>query len=169
VAGKAYIGGGKADYTGVLAVIDIAAMAVQTAVDAPAPVQASPLVSTAYATPHVYYTANTMPGALYVYSGAAAGTLFTPAAADQNYCMASAVAGSDGTLYYTNDSGKLFAVKNAAPEDPADPIDPVDPAEPACLFLTWLKTARHWLRTAATWLLTLPAALVVLLVQQTKG
>lgn len=32
-------------------------------------------------------------------------------AGDQQYCMASISVGSDGSLYYVNDSGKLFAVK----------------------------------------------------------
>ena len=37
--------------------------------------------------------------------------LYTPVAGDQQYCMASISVGSDGSLYYVNDSGKLFAVK----------------------------------------------------------
>jgi len=133
--GKAYVGGAKADYTGVLAVIEIAGMTA-SAVAVSAPVQASPLVSTAYGTPYVYYTANGEPGALYVYNGTAGAALFTPAAADRNYCVASVVAGSDGTLYYTNDSGKLFAVEKIPEETSAR---------------TWLDKLPGWLGFIRNW------------------
>ncbi|MEG0072274.1 MAG: hypothetical protein RR692_03685, partial [Raoultibacter sp.] len=41
-------------------------------------------------------------------------------------CMASIVAGADGALYYTNDSGNLFALKGAGKK----PVDPVVPGTP---------------------------------------
>ena len=47
-------------------------------------------------------------------------TLYTPAQADQNYCAASLMAGADGTLYFTNDSGLLFALKGSAPSGTDD-------------------------------------------------
>ena len=40
--------------------------------------------------------------------------IYTPAEGQQNYCMASVVCSSDGTLYYINDSGNLFAIKGAS-------------------------------------------------------
>ena len=36
--------------------------------------------------------------------------MYLPDAADQNYSMSSVFAGADGTLYYINDSGTLFAL-----------------------------------------------------------
>ncbi|MCL2508954.1 MAG: PQQ-binding-like beta-propeller repeat protein [Oscillospiraceae bacterium] len=134
--GKACVGGTAAGYSGVLAVIGITGMTLEKSVPAPAPVQASPLVSTAYGTPYVYYTANAEPGALYVCDGTAASALFTPAAADQNYCMSSVAAGGDGTLYYTNDSGKLFAIEKKA-DEPAGH--------------TWLDKLPDWLSFIRGW------------------
>ncbi|MEG2982899.1 MAG: hypothetical protein RR794_04500, partial [Raoultibacter sp.] len=55
--------------------------------------------------------------------------LFAPEAKDENYCMASIVAGADGALYYTNDSGNLFALKSTR-EKPVDPVEPVVPGTP---------------------------------------
>lgn len=134
VGGKAYVGGGTADYKGLLAVIDTTTMTVVAGAAAPAAVQASPLAGTAYAPPVIYYTANAEPGGIYAYQSAAA-QLFTPAAADQNYCMGSVAAGNDGTLYYTNDSGRLFAVakKADAPQPKPEPK------------LTWLDKLPEWL------------------------
>jgi outer membrane protein assembly factor BamB len=113
--GKAYVGGSAADYSGVLAVIDLASMQVTHIAQTAAPVQSSPLVSVGYgAQRYVYFTANAAPGGVYVLNASAAvpavQTLFTPEEADRNYCLASVISGGDGTLYYTNDSGKLFAV-----------------------------------------------------------
>ncbi len=114
--GKAYVGGAQADYTGVFCVIDLSKMAVEQTASLSADVKSAPLLSTA----HVggvaaYFTSNTLPGGIHVLrSGAAeAALLFSPETADQNYCMTSIMAGPDGTLYYTNDSGKLFAVSGS--------------------------------------------------------
>ena len=66
---------------------------------------------------YIYVTANEKTGALYVlkdHKNAVSGdlvTLFTPYSAKQ-FCLANVVAGEDETLYYSNDSGTLFAVEN---------------------------------------------------------
>lgn len=63
---------------------------------------------------YVYFTSNNNPGGIYRYRvGDRRGRSFsiTPDTANQNYCMSSVSVGSDGSLYYTNDSGKLFAIK----------------------------------------------------------
>ena len=59
------------------------------------------------------FTCNWLPGGVYGYrlGDEAAYTLFTPAAGEQNYCFASVVADGAGNLYYTNDAGRLFALK----------------------------------------------------------
>ncbi len=86
-----------------------------------AEVKASPLVSKNYATEennnkvYVYFTCNCNPGGIYLMEdsekaeSAVVKTLFEPAKAKQ-FCLSSVTAGADGTLYYSNDSGTLFAV-----------------------------------------------------------
>lgn len=124
ISGKtAYVGGGEADYTGILAVIDLDSMTVvgsvqtyssasTTKVELPAEVKSVPLVSVQDDSTYVYFTCNNMPGALYCYKqgDAEATMLYLPDSADQNYSMSSAFAGADGTLYFINDSGNLFAL-----------------------------------------------------------
>ncbi|HAK58115.1 MAG TPA: hypothetical protein DCP06_03960 [Lachnospiraceae bacterium] len=59
----------------------------------------------------MYFTANTPESALYVsYGGNEPIKLFTPDKSDRQYCLSRVVAGPDGTLYYSNDSGTLFAI-----------------------------------------------------------
>ena len=38
--------------------------------------------------------------------------LYTPADGQRGYCVSSVVADENGTLFYKNDSGYLFALKN---------------------------------------------------------
>ncbi len=50
-------------------------------------------------------------------------TIFMAEEADRNATSAAFVAADDGTIYYTNDTGYLFAVgKAAADEEPADEV-----------------------------------------------
>jgi LPXTG-motif cell wall-anchored protein len=71
---------------------------------------------------YAYFTYNAQPGGVLVYrvGDTSATELYTPVGADANYCVASLVVGADGTLYYTNDSGKLFALARIAPLDNGD-------------------------------------------------
>lgn len=121
--GVAYVGGGQGDYTGVLAAIDLDSMTVVNSVqtfssasstgeELPADVKSTPLVSVQGDAMCVYFTCNNLPGALYCYKqgDAEATMLYLPESADQNYSMSSAFAGRDGTLYFINDSGNLFAL-----------------------------------------------------------
>lgn len=83
--------------------------------------KSSPLVCTGYESEenhhevYVYTTFNCFPGGLYFIRDDEETventfqTLYEPALAKQ-YCMSSVTAGTDGTLYYSNDSGTLFAV-----------------------------------------------------------
>ncbi len=84
--------------------------------------QAGPLVSTAYEKStgkiYVYTTYNNNPGGIYLIVDSVGqtepsennGDLFIP---DQKqYCISTICADSDGTLYYKNDSGYIFAVKS---------------------------------------------------------
>lgn len=76
-------------------------------------VKSQPVASVQNGETYVYFTSNNNPGGIYRYriGDDEAELLYTPAAGDQQYCMASISVGSDGSLYYVNDSGKLFAVK----------------------------------------------------------
>lgn len=69
---------------------------------------------------YVYFTANAMPGGVYRYrlGDTDAHLIYVPAADRQNYCMASITVGPDGTLYYVNDSGALFAIKGVGGQEP---------------------------------------------------
>ncbi len=76
-------------------------------------VKSQPVVSVQNGETYVFFTSNNNPGGIYRYriGDDEAELLYTPAVGDQQYCMASISVGSDGSLYYVNDSGKLFAVK----------------------------------------------------------
>lgn len=118
---------GKYEYHyGQIAVIDAATMKVENAVckadgnyirqygyDAGGDVKSQPIVSVQDGQTYVFFTSNNNPGGIYRYrvGDEEAELLYTPDTANQNYCMSSISVGSDGSLYYTNDSGKLFAIK----------------------------------------------------------
>lgn len=117
VDGVAVVGGSEADYTGVLAEVDLNTMTIVAKHAAAGDVKSAPVVAQgADGLWYAYYTCNTEPGALYGVrlgdGGPAAFTVFEPAAEDQNYCMASPAADGEGRLFYVNDSGTLFAVEH---------------------------------------------------------
>lgn len=113
--------GCMADQYGYVAVLDAAKRQPVYHVQGPymAEVKSSPLVSTrgnSSGKVYVYFSANAKPGGVYYFAddpsarSSICQTLFTPATASQ-YCLASITSGTDGTLYYSNDSGTLFAVR----------------------------------------------------------
>ena len=120
-----YQGKDKYHY-GQIAVIDAATMKVENVVckadgnyirqygyDAGGDVKSQPVVSVQDGQTYVYFTSNNNPGGIYRYrvGDEEAELLYTPDTANQDYCMSSISVGFDGSLYYTNDSGKLFAIK----------------------------------------------------------
>ena len=137
VNGKIVVGGASTEsfmdgyqnkytyYYGQLAVIDAETLAVDYSIckadgsyirqgaSGGGDVKSQPVVSVQNGETYVYFTSNNNPGGIYRYriGDDEAELLYTPAAGDQQYCMASISVGSDGSLYYVNDSGKLFAVK----------------------------------------------------------
>ena len=137
VNGKIVVGGASTEsfvggyqnrymyYYGQLAVIDAETLAVDYSIckadgsyirqgtSGGGDVKSQPLVSVQNGETYVYFTSNNNPGGIYRYriGDSEAELLYTPDAKDQQYCMASISVGSDGSLYYVNDSGKLFAVK----------------------------------------------------------
>lgn len=114
--GLLFVGGASADYTGVLAVIDAQTMTVKSSLQLSADVKSAPLVSSFSGNTYVYFTVNNTPGAVYMTNSAdsfaTVQTAYEPETENQNYCMASVMADSEGSLYYTNDSGKLFKIKS---------------------------------------------------------
>ncbi|MDO4436352.1 MAG: PQQ-binding-like beta-propeller repeat protein [Coriobacteriaceae bacterium] len=110
-------------YYGMLSIIDIQSMqiteTVTTADGAPihggtssGDVKSAPVVSVRESGTYVYFTSNNKPGGVYRYQlgSGDAHLMFMPDEAHQNFCMASIAVGPDGALYYTNDSGALFAI-----------------------------------------------------------
>ena len=132
VGSRIYVGGVSADragkygsYYGQLTVVDTDDMSVIASVSKTTTgfisgeVKSTPVVSQQGDATYVYFTGNNNPGALYRYKvgDAAAEEIYTPASANQNYGMCTPAVGADGTLYYINDSGNLFAI--AGKEAPA--------------------------------------------------
>ena len=124
--GNLFVGGGAADYTGTLSVIDAATMQVKHSTSLPFEVKSAPLVAKAAdGNTYAYFTCNGAEGTWPNYtSGGGAWVycletntvtkLFEATGDMANWCTKSIVMGADGTLYWTNDSGTLFALANAA-------------------------------------------------------
>ena len=88
--------------------------------------QASMLVSTGYEEAtgkvYIYSTYNAKSGGITVFEDSHGQTsavkteLYTPESEMQQYCISTISVGADGTLYYKNDSGNIFAVGEKEPE-----------------------------------------------------
>lgn len=124
--GNLFVGGGAADYTGTLSVVDAATMQIKHSVSLPFEVKSAPLVAKAAdGNTYAYFTCNgaegnwpdyTSGGGAWVYclETNTATKLFDATGSMANWCTKSIVMGADGTLYWTNDSGTLFALASAA-------------------------------------------------------
>lgn len=124
--GNLFVGGGAADYTGTLSVVDAATMQIKHSVSLPFEVKSAPLVAKAAdGNTYAYFTCNgaetnasgelTSGGGAWVYclETNTATKLFDATGSMANYCTKSITMGADGTLYWTNDSGTLFALASA--------------------------------------------------------
>lgn len=125
--GNIYVGGGTWNTKGTFNVIDAATMQVKNTIELPLYVQSAPLVAkAANGKTYAYFTCNgaetnasgelTSGGGAWVYclETNTATKLFDATGSMANYCTKSIVMGADGTLYWTNDSGTLFALASAA-------------------------------------------------------
>ena len=123
--GNLFVGGGAADYTGTLSVVDAATMQIKRSVSLPFEVKSAPLVAKAAdGNTYAYFTCNgaegnwpdyTSGGGAWVYclETNTATKLFDATGSMANWCTKSITMGADGTLYWTNDSGTLFALASA--------------------------------------------------------
>ena len=161
--GKVYVGGNDSGYNGQFTVIDLATMKVESTYSTGkyAEVKASPLVSVQGDDTYVYFTCNKTPGALLRYSQKTGEVveIYTPSGSDAQYCTASVIADAAGNLYYTNDSGTLFALRAAAgykvtfdsrggsavpaanPVQGKPMVAPSDPVRDGYTFLGWYTDA----------------------------
>lgn len=114
---------GGISYYGVIAVIDAATMTLENRVDRvddgswlPADAKSAPVIAQVNGETYAYFTCNSVPGGVYQYrlGDTSAGLIYHPEGTLANYCMASVAVGADGTLYYTNDSGYLIALKHSS-------------------------------------------------------
>lgn len=95
----------------------------------------TPTVTTAYDNVFVYFTENGPEGSLYMAEVTANNKItltkiYTPE--HPQYSMSKVIIGSDGIIYYTNDSGYLFAIRGEfgeAPEKPDGGTEPDDGKE----------------------------------------
>lgn len=86
----------------------------------------TPTVSTAYDNVCVYFTENGPEGSLYMAEVTANNKItltkiYTPE--HPQYSMSKVIIGSDGTIYYANDSGYLFAIRTKTSQEPIVPND----------------------------------------------
>lgn len=119
--GRAYVGTSEGG-SGTLAVVDVSDMSRCYSVELPAACQSSPVMSTAYLAStgklYVYVTLNAEPGGMQLItlppdaSSAADAQVqqIYDAAGHEQYCMTSPAVAADGTLFYKNDSGYIFAL-----------------------------------------------------------
>lgn len=134
--GNLYVGGGVYGSKGYFSVIDASTLQVKSTIEVPYYVQSTPLVAKAVdGKTYAYFTCNgaetdenkipTNGGGAWVYclETNTATKLFEATGDMANWCTKSIVMGADGTLYWTNDSGTLFALANAAPSSNSNDSD----------------------------------------------
>lgn len=122
-SGRIYVGvQGSGFGKGTLAVIDSANMKKIYSATLGGYPQNTVLLSNAYESEsgkvYIYSTYNASPGGITVISdapgqlSAKSEELFVPGGSMANFCICSVIADDDGTLFYKNDSGYIFAVEN---------------------------------------------------------
>jgi hypothetical protein len=123
--GRLYIGvQGEGFSTGYIKVINASNLKLIYSADIKGYPQNAVLVSDAYykktGKVYIYTTYNAYPGGITVLTDSDGQTsavtqeLFTPESSKTNYCISSIVVDENGTLFYKNDSGYVFAIKNSS-------------------------------------------------------
>lgn len=131
-SGKVYITGGDFKNGGFLAVYDkdlklLAKEKTEFMLN-------TPTVTTAYDDTYVYFTENGPEGNLYMAKVTANNKItlkkiYTPK--HIQYSMSKVIISSDGTIYYTNDAGYLFAIRTKTSQKPIAPNDNTAGATPS--------------------------------------
>lgn len=179
--GNLFVGGCAADYTGTLSVIDAATMQVKHSTSLPFEVKSAPLVAKAAdGNTYAYFTCNgaegtwpnyTSGGGAWVYclETNTATKLFDATGSMANWCTKSIIMGADGTLYWTNDSGTLFALANAASSgNAATAAIPTTPKHLKNLEPTTSRTTRHLAAMRASMLPPQPPLVLAMHLLQPK-
>lgn len=171
--GKAYVGGllEYADWeagtpaVGIFAVIDLETEEVVERYETEGEVQSSPLLVAGTDAIYVYFTVNNEVGALYAYDGEAINEVYVPEEESRQYSMFSPVADEQGTIYYANDSGYVFALQSLSVEEPIEtepsPTDPAVEQEPT---VTSPVSAEEIEKGSPNWPLAAGIAVAVILV-----
>ncbi|QSX04861.1 S-layer homology domain-containing protein [Sedimentibacter sp. zth1] len=118
---RVYVGAVNADNTGAIGVLNATSLEPIYEAELPANVQSSALLTTAYDEAdnekiYVYFTYNKTPGGIVVLEDFEGNKtpiiseLYIPEKEKQNYCISSIISDSNGTMYYKNDSGYMFAI-----------------------------------------------------------
>ena len=176
--GNLFVGGCAADYTGTLSIVDAATMQVKHSVSLPFEVKSAPLVAKAAdGNTYAYFTCNgaegkwpdyTSGGGAWVYclETNTATKLFDATDSMANWCTKSIVMGADGTLYWTNDSGTLFALANTASSNNGNDSDSTQtPENPEP---TTSRTTRHLAAMRASMLPPQPPLVLAMHLLQPK-
>lgn len=118
---RIYIGVQSQRFGGCLNVIDTEKMSLIYSASLNGYPQSEMLLSNAYESHtgkvYIYSTYNAAPGGITVITDSIGQTkavtehLYIPSEGSQSYCISSVSVGTDGTLYYKNDSGTIFAVE----------------------------------------------------------
>lgn len=123
---KIYLGVQSSGFSGKMLIIDSDSLSILETVDMKGYPQSEVLVSTAHAnnqTVYIYSTYNAAQGGLTVIKDKhgtepAAAELFLPSAESQGYGISTVDVSENGTLYYKNDSGYIFAVGFSEKSEP---------------------------------------------------
>ncbi len=116
----------------------------------------------------LFFAANEKTGSLYATAynlNSSINSLFTPDKSDQNYCISKVVAGPDGTLYYSNDSGTIFAIGTKS-DIPGD--TPPAPTETVVKKPSQVKYKKSTKKITITWKKAKNAKTQVYLKQKNK-
>lgn len=177
--GNLYVGGGVYGSKGYFSVIDASTLQVKSTIEVPYYVQSTPLVAKAVdGKTYAYFTCNgaetdenkipTNGGGAWVYclETNTVTKLFEATGDMANWCTKSIVMGADGTLYWTNDSGTLFALANAASSSNGNDSDSTQ--TPENLEPTTSRTTRHLAAMRASMLPPQPPLVLAMHLLQPK-
>ncbi len=121
--GKVFVCGMNDAWMGTLSVVDLGSFKVEhTAVAERGESLSSPLVSVQNGNTYAYFVCNGPTSGVFCYrlGDDAAIKIFTPENGKQQFSLSSVIADECGNLYYTNDSGYLFALGKKVSDGPGD-------------------------------------------------